>query len=103
MSLTKKHLLKILGLGLMYLFAAPALLLKWILQLRKDLRAIERIRTGFIECSYCRFQNPLNRMATCAKCRAPSRVPSCGARSARRRSRRLPAISVRRRCGSCRG
>lgn len=79
MTSAEKQLLKILGLGLMYLFAAPALLLTWILELRKDLLAIERIRTGFMECPYCHFQNPLNRMATCAKCRAtePSSVLRC--------------------------
>ncbi|HVE70683.1 MAG TPA: hypothetical protein VNI54_04885 [Thermoanaerobaculia bacterium] len=79
MTSTEKQLLKILGLGLMYLFAAPALLVKWILHLRKDLRAIARIRTGFLECPYCHVQNPLNRMATCAKCRAtePSSVLRC--------------------------
>ena len=79
MTSNEKQLLKILGLGLMYLFAAPALLVTLLLQLRKDLLAIERIRAGFMECPYCHFQNPLNRMATCAKCRAtePSSVLRC--------------------------
>ncbi len=79
MTSNEKQLLKILGLGLMYLFAAPALLLTCLLQMRKDLLAIERIRTGFMECPYSHFQNPLNRMATCAKCRAtePSSVLRC--------------------------
>jgi hypothetical protein len=79
MTCLQKAIVKISGLGLMYTLAAPALLVKWLLQMRKDLRAIERIRTGFMECPYCNFENPLNRMATCAKCRAtePSSVLRC--------------------------
>lgn len=79
MTSPAKQFLKMLGLALMYVFAAPALLLTWILRLRKELLAIERIRTGFMECPYCHWQNPLNRMATCAKCRAtePSSVLRC--------------------------
>jgi len=75
----QKSFLKFGALGLMYALAAPVLLVKWLLQLRKDLLAIERIRTGFMECPYCHHQNPLNRMATCAKCRAtePSSVLRC--------------------------
>ena len=79
MTSLEKQLLKSVGLGVMYLLAAPALLLAWVLRLRKDLLAIERIRTGVMECPYCHWQNPLNRMATCAKCRAtePSSVLRC--------------------------
>ena len=79
MTTTEKHLLKLLGVGVMYVFAAPVLLVQWAAKFRKELAAIGRIRTGQMECPYCQFENPLNRMATCAKCRAtePSSVLRC--------------------------
>lgn len=74
-----KHLLKLSGLAVMYVLAMPILLVQWVLKLRKDIAAIERIRAGVLACPYCTFANPLNRMATCAKCRAtePSSVLRC--------------------------
>lgn len=79
MTSMEKHVLRYFALALMYLFAAPVLLCKWLLQMHKELRAIERIRQGAIDCPYCGYENPLNRMATCAKCRAtePSSVLRC--------------------------
>jgi len=74
-----KQLLRLLGLAVMYVFAAPVLLTQWAGKLRKELAAIERIRTGTMACPHCQCSNPLNRMATCARCRAtePSSVLRC--------------------------
>ena len=79
MDAMTKRLLKVTGLALMYTLASPVLLIQWVRNVRKQIAAIERIRTGFMECPYCQYQNPLNRMATCAKCRAsePSSVLRC--------------------------
>ncbi len=75
----EKQVLRLLGLLLMYVFASPVLLVQWVQKLRKELAAIGRIRTGTLECPYCQFSNPLNRMATCGRCRAtePSSVLRC--------------------------
>ena len=79
MDAMTKRVLKLTGLALMYTLASPVLLIQWVRNVRKQVAAIERIRTGFMECPYCRWLNPLNRMATCAKCRAsePSSVLRC--------------------------
>lgn len=77
--MSEKHLLKAAAICAMYVFAAPILCVQWLLKLRKELAAIERIRTGLMSCPYCQFENPLNRMATCARCRAtePGSVLRC--------------------------
>jgi aspartate carbamoyltransferase regulatory subunit len=74
-----KRVLKLTGLALMYSLASPVLVIQWVRNVRKQVAAIERIRAGVLECPYCRCQNPLNRMATCARCRAsePSSVLRC--------------------------
>jgi hypothetical protein len=79
MTSIDKWSLKIVALGIMYLLAAPILLVRAILNVRKQLRSIVRITTGQMECPYCHFQNALNRMATCGKCRAtePNSVLRC--------------------------
>lgn len=79
MDAMTKRVLKLAGLALMYTLASPVLLIQWVRNVRKQVAAIERIRTGFMECPYCLWQNPLNRMATCARCRAsePSSVLRC--------------------------
>jgi hypothetical protein len=75
----EKRLLRLCVLAAMYLFASPVLLAQWIGKVRKEIAAIRRIRTGIMECPYCNFENPLNRMATCGRCRAtePSSVLRC--------------------------
>ena len=77
--MTGRDILRAATIGAMYAFAAPILLVQWLLKLRKQLAAIERIRAGVLECPYCHFENPLNRMATCGRCRAtePSSVLRC--------------------------
>ena len=77
--MTERTLLKALAVSGMYLLAAPVLFVRWLAKLRKQLAAIERIRAGVLECPYCHFENPLNRMATCGRCRAtePSSVLRC--------------------------
>lgn len=79
MNAMTKGVVKLAGLALMYTLASPVLLIQWVRSVRKQVAAIERIRTGFMECPYCGWQNPLNRMATCARCRAsePSSVLRC--------------------------
>jgi formate dehydrogenase maturation protein FdhE len=78
-STIEKQLLKICGLGVIYILAAPILIVRWVLKLRKEVAAIERIRSGVLVCPYCAYPNPLARMATCARCRAtePASVLRC--------------------------
>jgi hypothetical protein len=75
----EKRIVKLGGLALMYVLASPVLLVQWVKRLRKELAAIDVIRSGVLECPYCAFSNPLNRMATCSRCRAtePSSVLRC--------------------------
>lgn len=79
MTVLRKALAKATGNGLMYLFAAPLLLLEWIFDVRKLIKTIARIRADVLECPYCSYVNPLTRMATCAKCRStePGSVLRC--------------------------
>lgn len=79
MTTTERVLLKWGGLAVMYVLAAPIVLVQWLLKLRKELATIERIRSGLLACPYCAYANPLARMATCARCRAtePSSVLRC--------------------------
>ncbi|MEA2162142.1 MAG: hypothetical protein QOK37_269 [Thermoanaerobaculia bacterium] len=79
MNALEKHLLRHLGVALMYVVAGPALVFEWVRKLRKELRTIEVIRSGILVCPYCARDNPLNRMATCARCRAtePGSVLRC--------------------------
>jgi uncharacterized paraquat-inducible protein A len=78
-SAMEKRLLRLCALAAMYLLASPVLLVQWIGKVRKEIAAIRRIRTGIMGCPYCSFENPLNRMATCGRCRAtePSSVLRC--------------------------
>jgi len=79
MSEMEKHVLKHLAVACMYVLAAPLLLFQWLKKLRKDFRAVGQIRSGVFPCPYCQFENPLNRMATCPRCRAsePGSVLRC--------------------------
>lgn len=79
MTSLQKTLVKASGIALMYLFAAPLLLIGWIVDLRKQVKTIARIRADVLECPYCSYVNPLTRMATCAKCRStePGSVLRC--------------------------
>lgn len=79
MTALHKALAKATGIGLMYLFAAPVLLVQWIFDVRKQVKTIARIRGDVLECPYCSYAKPLNRMATCAKCRStePGSVLRC--------------------------
>lgn len=79
MNAIEKATVRGCALILMYVLASPILLVRWVRTLRKEFAAIARIRTGVMECPYCNFENPLNRMATCSRCRAtePSSVLRC--------------------------
>jgi hypothetical protein len=79
MNIPKSRAARLVAIAVMYVLAAPILAVDWLKKLRKDLRAIEIIRSGVLSCEYCGHENPLNRMATCARCRAtePSSVLRC--------------------------
>jgi hypothetical protein len=79
MTALQSRILRLAALAVMYLFAAPILIFEWAKKLRKEIRAIETIRGGLLSCPYCAHENPLNRMATCAHCRAtePGSVLRC--------------------------
>jgi hypothetical protein len=79
MTTLQKALLKGTGVALMYVLAAPVLLIRWVLEIHKQVKSIALIRADVLACPYCSYENPLARMATCSKCRAtePGSVLRC--------------------------
>ncbi|MCK6682057.1 MAG: hypothetical protein L6R30_06515 [Thermoanaerobaculia bacterium] len=63
-----RTLLRLLGLGALYLLASPFLLPKVIRRLRTNLALRKALRDGWVGCSFCRERALLVGQGTCRKC-----------------------------------
>lgn len=59
---------KTVALVVLYVLAAPALLVAWLVGLRRTVRKLQLLRAGWVTCTSCGSRNPLNVKATCRRC-----------------------------------
>jgi uncharacterized paraquat-inducible protein A len=57
-----------LVLAVLYVFAAPVYLVRWILNTRKTLNRFRAVRDGVLRCPHCANVNSMNVLATCKRC-----------------------------------
>lgn len=57
-----------LSLVLLYLFASPVYLMKWLLNAKKALQRIGALRSGVVTCPHCGGSNNLDALMTCRRC-----------------------------------
>jgi uncharacterized paraquat-inducible protein A len=59
---------KSVAIGLLYLFASPVYVCKWLLTAKKSLQRISALRAGVVACPHCGFSNNLDALMTCRRC-----------------------------------
>ncbi len=64
----KFFLVRSITLALLYVFAAPVYLIRWLIGSHKTLQRFQQVREGIIRCPHCRNVNSLNVLATCKRC-----------------------------------
>jgi len=58
------------AIGLLYVFASPIYVLRWVLRTRKSIAKMAAIRGGVVTCPHCGFHNNLDALMTCRRCGA---------------------------------
>lgn len=61
-------LLRLLGLGLLYVLASPVLFVIGIRRLSKLARLNDALSAGWVNCQSCGHRNSLNVLARCRRC-----------------------------------
>jgi hypothetical protein len=62
------QLLRLLGLGLLYVLASPVYFLKKLRELRRLVELHRLLQTGWKDCPACGYRNPLFIKARCRSC-----------------------------------
>jgi ribosomal protein S27AE len=56
------------ALALLYLFASPVYVMKWLLNAKKSLQRVRALRSGVVPCPHCGFANHLDALMSCRRC-----------------------------------
>ncbi len=64
----EKKVLKAVGIGTLYVLAAPFYIPRWVKLARSNLALRRALTAGWIACPHCGERNPLNDLATCRRC-----------------------------------
>ena len=64
----EKTVLKVVGIGALYVLASPIYLVKAVRDLQKDLALKRLLDEGWVVCPHCGERNPLFAQETCRRC-----------------------------------
>jgi hypothetical protein len=64
----ERVVLRLVALGVLYLFAAPVYAVLGAVRLSRLFQFFEVVRSGRVTCAHCGHDNALNRLATCNRC-----------------------------------